>query len=115
MVDSLWTRSDGRDWLLLVNADEEMLPGLQWLQALEGAAAFRVWPDPGGRARRIEFSGPARPLRIRNLLGQQLGRWTPPGPGPGPFPLELPPAASGPLFLLDEDGRGIRVLVLRGF
>jgi hypothetical protein len=115
LEDSLWTVSDGRDWLLLVNAGEEWLPGLQWVQALEGAASFRVWPDPGGRARRIEFAGPARTLRICNLLGQQVGRWTPPGPGPGPFPLELPPAASGPLFLLDGDGHGIRVLVLRGF
>lgn len=115
LVDSLWTGSEGRDWLLVVNAGEEWLPGLQWVQALQGASSFRVWPDPGGRARRIEFAGPARPLRVHNLLGQELGRWTPPGPGPGPFQLEFPPTASGPLFLLDVEGRGIRVLALPGF
>jgi hypothetical protein len=113
--DSLWTRSDGSDWLLLVNAGEDWLPGLTWVQALEGASSIRVWPDPGGSLRWVEFAGAARPLTSFNLLGQRLGSWTPPAPGPGPFPLELPPCASGPLLLLDEDGNGIRVVVLRGF
>jgi hypothetical protein len=111
LADSARLHVQSPDWLLLVNASTAAAGGLQWVE-WEAAwrAGFRVWPNPGGHHRWIEFAGGAFPLECFNLLGQRVGGWSPPGPGPGPFRLELPPAATGTLLL--RDARGARGLVL---
>lgn len=102
------------DWLLLVNAtvmDKDGLLQVEWIAPW--AVSFRVWPNPGGSRRQVEFLGTAAPLEICNLLGQRLGTWMPPATGPGPFLLQLPPSASGPLLLRDTgtgQARGLTVL-----
>jgi len=113
-ADSARMAVSNRDWLLLVNAGTPPRAGLGWLEWTAAAAPLRVWPNPGGFRRQVQFAGASHPLEIRNLLGQRLALWTPPGPGPGPWELVLPPAANGPLLLGDPDrGAAVRLSVLR--
>lgn len=113
--DSSRVTLEAEDWLLVVNGSEAGRPGLTWLDWLaSGPASFRVWPNPGGSLRMVEFAGSSVPLEIRNLLGQLVALWTPPGPGPGPWPLVLPSRSSATLLLWEPHSqRGIRLSVLR--
>lgn len=109
-ADSARLAVSDQDWLLLVNAGTQPRAGLGWLAWSNAATPLRVWPNPGGSRRQLEFAAASYPLEIRNLLGQRLALWTPPGPGPGPWALVLPPAANGPL-LLGDPARGAAVML----
>jgi len=98
-------------WLLLVNTTETEAEGLRDLEWMEDKA-LHIWPNPGGRERRVRFDDQARPLEICNLLGQRLALWFPPTEGRGPHRLELPPAATGTLLVHEwPQGKGLAITV----
>lgn len=102
------------DWLLAVNPTAAARPGVAWLAwDPPWEASFRLWPNPGGCWRSVEFAGPAAPLEFVNLRGQRVGLWVPPGPGRR-FDLALPPAASGTLLVrIVGQGRGVGITLAR--
>jgi hypothetical protein len=73
---------------------------------LGAAPAFRLWPDPGGRLRTVEFAGPPQALVLHDLLGRRLWSWTPTG-GASRQTLILPGRWRGPLFLVAENGHAL--------
>lgn len=111
LADSSATMLGARDWLLLVNAAGQPhagLSGLLWEGPWAGLP-FRVWPNPGGSLRWVQFAGAPRPLDFFDLLGQRLGGWRP-APLAVPQLLTLPPAARGTLLVrIAGDDQGMAI------